>query len=125
MRENLYEAKLSFSLRACSFSAIDSILAGVKHFAFNNFYLDFRDYFKIDNYMFFYNKTYRNINKKSSFWSYQNIVLNAKWNKKINLNCLDFSIEERKNYFEKFWGFQPVEDNSYSKLIINKVLEKF
>ena len=64
MRKNLYEAKLSFSLRACSFSAIDSILAGVT-FSFNNFYLDFRDYFKIDNYMFFYNKTYRNINKKT------------------------------------------------------------
>lgn len=125
MRKNLYEAKLSFSLRACSFSAIDSILAGVKHFSFNNFYLDFRDYLKIDNYMFFYNKTYRNINKKTSFWNYKNIVLNERWNQKFKLNGLDFNQEERNNYFEDFWGFQPAEDNRYSKLIINKVLEKY
>ena len=75
--------------------------------------------------MFFYNKTYRNINKKNSFWNYQNIVLNASWNKKFNLNGLDFNQEQRNNYFEYFWGFQPAEDNRHSKLIIDKVLEKY
>jgi len=121
MRNLLYQSKCSNSLRACSFSAIDSILAGVENYSFNNFFLDFKDYFKLDNYMYNYNRVVRNP-RRESFWNYKNVISNQNWESDFKFEKINFDNNSRRKYFLDKWGFIPASNNKYTKILVSKLL---